>query len=139
MEILLFGDQQADCQLFLRHVFHLKGNPILTSFLDRVGSALREEISRQPNRYHHKRIPRFSTVRELVERHYASGQPNPAIESAIICLAQLSHFIWLVLATSILSQVLTYRIAILKSYQEATSVLPHLVLPVRNSWEPARA
>ena len=107
MEILLFGDQQADCQLFLRHVFHFKGNPILTSFLERVGTALSEEIGRQPNRYYHKRIPRFSTVRELVERHYTSNQPNPAIESAIICLAQLSHFIWLAIADLSLIQKLT--------------------------------
>lgn len=94
MEIFLFGDQNADCHDFLRHIFSLKENPVLSSFLTRVGTALSEEVFRQPQRPYHEAIPAFESVQELVDRHYASDQPSPAVESAIVCLAQLSHFIW---------------------------------------------
>ncbi len=94
MEILLFGDQEADCQVLLNHVFCLKENLVLSSFLGRVSIALCEEVFRRPHRPQHEAIPIFNSVQELVERHYASGQSNLAVESAIVCLAQLSHFIW---------------------------------------------
>lgn len=96
MKIVLLGDQVADCQLFLRNVLTLKDNLILKSLLDRVTFALHQEIHHQPHRSHSKDIPRFSTLKELIERHYASCRPNPALESAFLCLAQLSHFVWLV-------------------------------------------
>ena len=96
MEIVLLGDQQAECQQFLQYVCTLRDNLILKSLFDRVTFALHQEISHQPHRSYSKRIPRFRTVKELVERYYAIGQPNPALESALLCLAQLSHFVWLV-------------------------------------------
>ena len=94
MEVFLFGDQKADCHVFLKHVFCLKENLILSSFLGRVSIALREEVFRQPHRPYHEGIPVFDSVQELVERHYTSDQRTAAVESAIVCLAQLSHFIW---------------------------------------------
>ena len=96
MEIVLLGDQQADCQQFLERVLTIRGNLILESLLDRVVYSLHQELSRQTLRSHSKRIPRFSTVKELVERYYTSGEPIPALDSALLCLAQLSHFVWLV-------------------------------------------
>ena len=94
MEIFLFGDQKADCHVFLEHIFSLKGNFLLSSFLARVNTALREEVFRQPQRPYHEAIPIFDSVQQLVERHCASDQRTPAVESAIVCLAQMSHFIW---------------------------------------------
>lgn len=94
MEVLLFGDQKADCRVFLEHIFCLKGNIILSSFLGGVNVALREEMFLQPHRPYHETIPVFESVQELVERHYAGDFSIPAIEGAIVCLAQLSHFIW---------------------------------------------
>ena len=94
MEIFLFGDQKADCHDFLEHVFSLKENLILSSFLARVNTALREEVYCQPQRPYHEALPIFDSVQQLVERHFASDQPTPALESAIVCLAQLSHLIW---------------------------------------------
>lgn len=94
MHTVLFGDQQPDCRDFLQQVFNIKDNIILKSLLDRVAVALHQEINSQPYRPHCKRIPRFSTVKDLVEQYYATDQLNTAVESAILCLAQLSHFIW---------------------------------------------
>lgn len=94
MDILLFGDQKADCRVFLKHIFCLKENLVLSSLLGRVSIALREEVFRQPHRPYHEATPIFDSVQEPVERHYANDQSTPAVESAIVCLAQLSHFIW---------------------------------------------
>ena len=94
MQIFLFGDQNVDCHFFLKHIFCLKENLVLSSFLRRVSIALREEINCQPHRPSHEAIPIFDSVQELVERHYTSDNSDPAVESAVICLAQLSHFIW---------------------------------------------
>ena len=72
MEMFLFDDQNADCRVFLRHIFSLKENPVLCSFLTRVGIVLREEVFRQPQRPYHEAIPVFESVEELADRHYAS-------------------------------------------------------------------
>lgn len=92
MEIYIFGDQTADCRAFLQKVFLRRRNLLLTYFLERASMVLREEISRQSNR-RRVRFPNFSTVQELVERYYNEGRPDPAIDSAIVCLSQLAHFI----------------------------------------------
>lgn len=87
----MFGDQKADCYAFLKHVFCIKGSIVLSSFLGRVSTALREEVFRQPRRLYHEAIPIFDSVHELMERRHASDQLTPAVESAIGCLAHLSH------------------------------------------------
>ena len=93
MELYIFGDQTADCRQFLRKVLLRKGNVLLTSFLESAATALREEISQLSDVQYRSRFPSFSNVQELVERYYEEGKPNPAIESAIVCLSQLAHFI----------------------------------------------
>lgn len=93
MELYIFGDQTADCRHFLRKVLLRKGNVLLASFLESAATALREEISRLSHVQYRERFPSFSNVQELVERYYEEGKPNPAIESAIVCLSQLAHFI----------------------------------------------
>lgn len=94
MEVVLLGDQLGECQHLLKQVVTIKDNIILNSLLDRVASTIHQEISRDPYRTYSKQIPGFGTTKELVERYYASNQPNPALESAFLCLAQLSHFVW---------------------------------------------
>ena len=96
MEIVFLGDQQAECQQFLQRVFAINDNLILKSLLDQLNLALHQELSRQHHRLHHKRIPRFSNVKELAEHYYSSGHSIPALEAAFLCLAQLAHFVWLV-------------------------------------------
>ncbi len=93
MELYIFGDQTADCRQFLRKILLRKGSVLLTSFLESAANALREEIARLPYVQYRQCFPGFSNVQELVERYYEEGKPNPAIESAIVCLSQLAHFI----------------------------------------------
>ena len=94
MDIVLLGDQLAECQHLLKQVVTIKDNIILNSLLDRVAAAVHEEIARDPHQTYSKQIPRFSTTKEIIEWYYKEGQPNPALESAFLCLAQLSHFVW---------------------------------------------
>ncbi|KAL9111506.1 MAG: hypothetical protein Q9227_003993 [Pyrenula ochraceoflavens] len=91
MEVYIFGDQTADCRTFLSKVFPRKGDILLHSFLERASVALREEISCHPSTK--SNIPSFGTVQELADRYYQGNAPNAAIESALVCLAQLAHFI----------------------------------------------
>ena len=92
MQIYLFGDQTVDCQVFLRQAFGRQGL-LFTTFLDRAGNALHEEIFSRSCVRHRARIPDFSNILELVERYSATGLQDPAVESAFVCLAQLAHFI----------------------------------------------
>ncbi|KAH0538586.1 Type I Iterative PKS [Glutinoglossum americanum] len=92
MHIFLFGDQTADQSSFLQKVFACKDHVLLVSFLDRVNVALREEVAQLP-RITRQRIPDFSTVQELALRHQERGEASPAVESTILCIAQLAHFI----------------------------------------------
>lgn len=92
MNVLLFGDQTSDCHSNLRKVLHQKGNVILTSFLEKVSVALRDEVSQQP-RLVQARIPDFTSVTDLVERYHEMGSPNPILESSLMCICQLANFI----------------------------------------------
>lgn len=44
MPTFLSGDQKAGCHFFLKHIFCLKENLMLSSFLTHVSIAIREEI-----------------------------------------------------------------------------------------------
>ena len=92
MDVYVFGDQTVDCRLFLRQVYQRKGL-LLTTFLERAGNALREEIAILPNIRHGASIPDFRNILELVDRSSTAGLRHPAVESAFVCLAQLAHFI----------------------------------------------
>ena len=105
MEIVLLGDQLAECQQFLRIIFSFKDNLILNSLLDRVVFTLHQEILNQSDKFHPGRFPRFASVKELFDWYCRSGRRDPALESTFLCLAQVSHFVWCVLVLSLLSSV----------------------------------
>lgn len=92
MDVVLFGDQTVDPKQFLTRVLRRKGCPLLSSFLEQVHVALQDEISALPAAAR-KSLPSFSNIAELVERYHSGEKPNVAIESTLICLAQLTHFI----------------------------------------------
>ena len=92
MEIFIFGNQATDYHTNLRTKLRQKSNPLLTSFLERANAALREEIAQQP-RLIRDTIPEFSTLIDLVEWFEESDVSNPAMESAICCICQISCFI----------------------------------------------
>jgi hypothetical protein len=92
MDVVLFGDQTADCETFLKKALRRKGCPLLSSFLEQATTALQIEISSLPSGSR-RHLPNFSNIAEFVERYYAESKPDVAIESTITCLAQLTHFI----------------------------------------------
>ncbi|RDW91966.1 hypothetical protein BP5796_01360 [Coleophoma crateriformis] len=92
MDVVLFGDQTVDCQAFLKKALSRKGCPLLSSFLEQVHLALQDELHSLPASSR-RQIPSFSNVAEFTERYCNNTTPSLAAESAITCLAQLTHFI----------------------------------------------
>ena len=93
MAFLLFGDQSLDTYGFLAY-FHREGNPSVLSreFLRLAGEALKCEVDKLP-RSQRQMIPIFRTLQELNEKYHAQGLKYPAIDSALLCVAQLAHYI----------------------------------------------
>ncbi len=93
MTFLLFGDQSSDTHVFLAD-FCRRGNPSLLtqSFLDQVGAALKEEVD-QLSTLERQRIPKFSSIQELNSRYHIGENKNSAVDSALLCIAQLAHYI----------------------------------------------
>lgn len=92
MNILIFGDQTADQYPLLRKAVLRKDNALLSTFLERASVALRNEIKHLP-RSQRESIPDFLSVSSLIEAYYEKGLRIPQIESSLVTLAQLSHFI----------------------------------------------
>ncbi|KAJ5054544.1 uncharacterized protein L3040_000815 [Drepanopeziza brunnea f. sp. 'multigermtubi'] len=93
MAFLLFGDQSLGVHGFLAD-FYQYGNPsVLTiSFLDQVGAALREEVDRLST-IERQRVPTFSSIKDLNENYQAKKIKNSAVDSALLCITQLAHYI----------------------------------------------
>lgn len=92
MNTLIFGDQTADQYPLLRKACTWKNNATLTTFLDRVSVVIREEVQKLP-RTQRDQIPNFLTTWDLVEAYYAKGLKIPEIESCVVTIAQLAHYI----------------------------------------------
>ena len=88
MEVYVFGDQTAECKAFVKKAFARKEDYLLQAFLEKASEALRVENEARSHR--HTTVPNFGTILELVDR-YTGESPDPAIESAIVCLAQFAH------------------------------------------------
>ncbi|KAI1270591.1 polyketide synthase [Xylariaceae sp. FL1019] len=93
MAFLLFGDQSLDTHGFLADFFR-QGNPSVLSreFLSLAGDALREEIDQLP-RVERQKIPLFRTLQQLNGQYHAQTIKSPGIDSALLCIAQLAHYI----------------------------------------------
>lgn len=90
-EVYVFGDQTADVRSFFTKVFSRKDDVLLQSFLERAGEAVRTE-----NKYRShpsKAVPNFTTIQELVDRYFRQEIKDAAIESALVSIAQFTHFI----------------------------------------------
>ena len=90
-EVYVFGDQTADCRAFFTKVFTRKDNVLLQAFLEKVAFALQAEIRSRSHATN--AIPNFGTIPELVDRYYRQEAKDAAIESALVCISQFSHFI----------------------------------------------
>ena len=92
MNVLLFGDQTADQYQILRRAVLHKHNAILTSFLEHATLAVKNEIRRLP-RWRRNAFPDFSSMNSLVEHYYAQGTKIEELESCLVTVAQLAHYI----------------------------------------------
>ena len=91
--ILLFGDQTGDYRTTFRRVLQIKENPLLTAFLDRSFSVLRQEVAKQP-RIVRESTTGFSSIADLVARYAHSEKPRcNALESALTYISQIACFI----------------------------------------------
>ena len=93
MRILLFGDQALDPHSYIRtQLLAGRTNPLLSLFLQRASVALKREIA-QLSPLEQKYIPSFSTIEELVDRAHSTQSYHTGIESALLCISQLAHYI----------------------------------------------
>lgn len=101
MAFLLFGDQSLNAYECLAGFFRRADLNILSkSFLDQASSSLQNEIDRLSS-VDRQRIPTFSNIQQLNERYHLSGQKNCAIDSALLCITHLTHYIESVTSISI--------------------------------------
>ncbi|KAI2483367.1 hypothetical protein Ptr902_05684 [Pyrenophora tritici-repentis] len=92
MNVLIFGDQTADQYALLRKACTWKNNSTLTTFLDRISVVVREEVQKLP-KTQRDQIPNFLTTWDLIEAYYAKGTKVPQLESCMVTIAQLAHYI----------------------------------------------
>jgi iron transport multicopper oxidase len=94
MAFLLFGDQSLDVYAFLADFCGGSKIPsvLARSFLEQVGAALRREVD-QLSSIERQRVPRFASVKELNENYHSHEVKNSAVDSALLCIAQLAHYI----------------------------------------------
>lgn len=91
-EILLFGDQTADQQHLLRKLVQRKDHAVVTTFLERAAVAVREEVRKLP-RTRREAMPDFLTIGNIVEAYFSKGIKIPEIESTLVTISQLAHYI----------------------------------------------
>lgn len=93
MTFLLFGDQSLDTHGFLADFIRV-GEPgvLAREFLRQVGDALKDEVN-SLSWVERASIPIFRTLRQLNEKYYAQSTKVPGIDSALLCVAQLVHYI----------------------------------------------
>jgi hypothetical protein len=93
MAFLLFGDESLDTHGFLAE-FCREGKPsiLAKAFLERASLALKEEVEGlgKTERQH---IPTFRTLYQLNEKYHAQSIRHPGIDSALLCITQLAHYI----------------------------------------------
>lgn len=92
MDVLLFGDQTADQYPLLRKLTQRKDNAIVSTFLDRVSVALRDETRKLP-RSRREVVPDFLNVSNLIEAYFEKGVKVPELESSLVTICQLAHYI----------------------------------------------
>ena len=92
MDILLCGDQVFDSHTYLsKQLLNGRANHILSFFFQQISFALRREIA-QLSPLEVKHIPVFSTLEELVHRDSSQCNHSLAIQSALLCISQLTHY-----------------------------------------------
>ncbi|KAL8723505.1 MAG: hypothetical protein Q9225_000238 [Loekoesia sp. 1 TL-2023] len=93
MKILLFGDQTTDPRNHLRdQLLAGRKNVLLNHFIQKVGTALKHEIS-QLSFSEQDGIPNFSSIDELTDRLSVADEIHPGVASALLCVSQLAKYL----------------------------------------------
>jgi len=90
--IFFFGDQTAEQYPLLQKVALRNKNALVQTFSERIGAAIRDEVLKLP-RPQREAIPDFLTLNDLVENYFNKGVKLPQIESVLVTVAQLGHYI----------------------------------------------
>lgn len=131
MSFLLFGDQSSDTYTFLSD-FCRRGSPSLLSqsFLQQASVALKAEVDGL-SVLHRKRIPNFSSIEQLNRRYNESNTKYPAVDSALVCVAQLAHYIEYVYRSPIVYDLsLTFFTVVQRRYMK---ISPSHVIPMSSA------
>ena len=92
MAFLLFGDQSLNVHECLADFFAAANHGILCkSFLEQTASAVRQEIDRC-SEVDRRRMPAFTSIQELNECYRITAQRIAALDSALLCVAQLALY-----------------------------------------------
>ncbi|KAI0395410.1 polyketide synthase [Xylariaceae sp. FL0594] len=93
LAFLLFGDQSLETHGFLADL-ERQGDPnvFAKEFLAQATDALRKEIDNLP-RVEREKLPQFRTLRQLNEQYREQKVKYAGIDSALLCMAQLAHYI----------------------------------------------
>lgn len=92
MELLLFGDQTTNYLATLRSLLQLDRTPYLSTFLEAATTLIKLEIAALP-KHVTLRLPTFSIIEELVDQYNYGTERNAVLDSCLISVAQLVHFI----------------------------------------------
>jgi len=92
MNVLIFGDQTADQTQLLRKIVTRKDNTLLAAFLERSAAAVRDEVEKLP-KIKRQHMPDFLTIGHLIEAYFEKGFKVPQLESCLVTISQLAHFI----------------------------------------------
>ncbi len=90
-QIFLFGDLTVSFEGDLRQLFHVKDNPTLRSFFERVSYAFRAEVSKLPARQQ-AWFPHFTTIVDLLSK-LGETEGTPALSFALLCVCEIGQFI----------------------------------------------
>ena len=93
LRIFLFGDLDPNVGGQLKDQLQVgRTNPLLGVFLQRVGLALRQEVSSQSIQ-ERSRIPAFANIDELVKSIPSSRPPHTGILCALQTISQISQYL----------------------------------------------
>ena len=90
--IILLGDQTAEQYPLLRKIVLRKDNALIINFLERCSVVLRHEVQSLPRRQRDM-VPDFLSVTELIEAYRQAGHRVLPIETALLTISQLGHYI----------------------------------------------
>ena len=90
--IFFFGDQTAEQYPLLKKVILRNKSALVATYCERVAAAVRAEVLKLP-RPQRDAIPDFLTLNDLVENYFSKDVKLPQIESVLVTIAQLGHYI----------------------------------------------